>query len=409
MSETRSRRRIRAQASPRDPATMRFILDEPVQNGRAASFDSPADAAPLARALFAVDGVNRIQVSGETILVTRHASHDWDTLKPAIAAAIRHVLDSTDSPLGPDAPPSPELDVDETLLAAVTKILDTRANPAIASHGGHISAERVDNGNVYLRMSGGCQGCAASAITLRRGVETTLRAALPMIRDIIDVTDHASGDKPFYQDEAGQSPAFARPLPPGSVGWEDEQLVIDPDYLAPRMGLTPEVLQAGLAGGDITIESEPNAAIGGMRVIVRSPQRAWAADVGPDGSAYEIPPPRSARTNNYAPSLAAKIRVYLEKLPAGDLPVTYGRLARGLRMFAPGSIRRVTEALETTMRQDADAGRPFIAARVVGRGSGKLPGNGFFELAEKLGQSPQAGETRQAFHQRLLRESIKAR
>ena len=68
MSDTGQHRRIRAQASPRDPSTMRFILDAPVQAGRTASFDGPDDEAPLAKALFAIDGVRKVQVTGETIL-----------------------------------------------------------------------------------------------------------------------------------------------------------------------------------------------------------------------------------------------------------------------------------------------------------------------------------------------------
>lgn len=221
MSETAPRRRIRAQASPRDPATMRFILDAPVQAGRSASFDAPENDVPLAAALFAIDGVGRMQVTGETILVTRRPGHDWQDLKASVATAIRRILDSTDHPLGELAATSPEATGDETLLAAVAKLLDTQANPAIASHGGHISAEAVENRVVYLRMSGGCQGCAASAMTLRHGVETMLRAALPAIREIVDVTDHASGKSPFYQDRRGQSPVFARPVPAGSIAWED--------------------------------------------------------------------------------------------------------------------------------------------------------------------------------------------
>lgn len=406
MSETAPHRRIRAQGSPRDPATMRFILDAPVQAGRSASCDAPADDVPLAAALFAIDGVGKMQATGETILVTRRPGYDWQALKAPVAAAIRRVLDSTDHPLGEMAATSPEATGNETLLAAVTTLLDTRANPAIAGHGGHISAEAVENGVVYLRMSGGCQGCAASAMTLRHGVETMLRAALPEIREIVDVTDHASGKSPFYQDGRGKSPVFARPVPAGSIAWEDGQLVIDPDYLAPRLGMKPDDLQAGLSRGEITIKSDPRPSAQGIRVIVRSARRAWAADIAPDGTAHEIPPPRTSSDIKHAPTLAARVRSYLETLPARDLPITYGRLARGLKLFAPGSIRRCTDALETTMRQDAEAGRPFIAARVVGRGPGQLPGEGFFELAEALGRGPHPGETRQVFHQRLLNDSI---
>ncbi|MEC5293845.1 NifU family protein, partial [Aurantimonas sp. C2-3-R2] len=377
MSNSATRRRIRAQASPRDPETMRFILDAPVQDGRSASFNAATDDAPLARALFATEDVRRVQVMGETIMVTRAPGSDWQTLKPTVAAAIRRVLESSDQPLGAPPAQSSAEGRDATLLAAVTEVLDTRANPSIAGHGGHIRAEDARDGAVYLRMSGGCQGCAASSVTLRNGVETILRAALPAIREIVDVTDHAGGQNPFYRDVPGQSPVFARPVPRGVIGWDGGQVTIDPNYLAPRLGLKPDALRAGLACSDIVITTEGRPAPSheeGMRVIVRSAERTWAAEVMADGTARELPPPRAAAApgGRTPATLAQSVRRHLHTLPADKLPITYSALAWGLGLYAPGSIRKITRALETTMREDAEAGRPFIAARVVGRGLGQV-------------------------------------
>lgn len=114
MSETASRR-IRAQASAGDAEIMGFVLDEVIQSGSSVCFETAGDA-PLPRALFALDGVTRIEVSGHTIWVKRQADADWSILKPAIAAAIRNVLEETDAPLGQDAE---GIDPDQTLLNAV--------------------------------------------------------------------------------------------------------------------------------------------------------------------------------------------------------------------------------------------------------------------------------------------------
>jgi Fe-S cluster biogenesis protein NfuA len=409
MSETETRRRIRAMASPRDRQVMRFVLDQAVGDGRKASFTAPADDAPLARALFAIDGVMKFETADETILVTIAPDRDWQTLKAPVAAAIRAALDSSDEPLGPKPQAPAASDDDAALLAAVSELLETRANPSIASHGGRITAEAVENGSVYLRMSGGCQGCAASAVTLRKGVETMLRAALPQIGEIVDVTDHAGGDNPFYSKEGGQSPSFSRPVPADSIGWEKDQLVIDPDYLAARLGMTPAELQTGLKLGEIamTTEPSPGPVPDRTRVIVRGVKRAWAADVMPDGSAQEVPPPRVlSAAEKAANTLPGRVRQYLETQPADKLPVTYGRLARGLGMYMPGSIAKVTAALDATMQEDSEAGRPFVAARAVGRGPARLPGKGFFALARHLGRGPRAGESEPAFHARELSESL---
>ena len=302
MSDT-PRRRIRAQASARDPNVMGFVLDAPVEAGRSARFDGPQDEpqegpqdAPLATALFAVEGVSRVEVSDATIWVKKTETAEWTALKPAIAAAIRAVLDATDAPLG--RADAADTDPEAALLETVKELLDRQINPAVAAHGGHIAADRVEDTTVYLRMSGGCQGCASSAATLREGVERMLRAALPQIGRIVDVTDHDAGDNPFYARDGGASPvlnrpALNRPVPPGVIGWEDGQVMIDPAYLAPRLGLTPETLRDAMRSGDVVgVTEADDAAHGKTRIVMRSAERAWAAELDAEGAAREVPPPR---------------------------------------------------------------------------------------------------------------------
>jgi len=79
----------------------------------------------------------------------------------------------------------------------VRSILETQVNPAIAAHGGMISLVDVEETDVYVEMSGGCQGCALSRMTLKQGVERMLREAVPELTAVHDVTDHASGDNPY--------------------------------------------------------------------------------------------------------------------------------------------------------------------------------------------------------------------
>jgi len=85
------------------------------------------------------------------------------------------------------------------LADRVREVLDTQVNPAIASHGGAISLVDVQESEIYLEMSGGCQGCAMSRLTLRQGVERMLRQAIPELTAVHDVTDHASGVNPYFQ------------------------------------------------------------------------------------------------------------------------------------------------------------------------------------------------------------------
>ena len=84
------------------------------------------------------------------------------------------------------------------LAERVKTVLDTEINPAIASHGGSITLVGVEDTEIYLQMGGGCQGCAMSRMTLRQGVERMVRQSVPEVTVIHDVTDHESGENPFF-------------------------------------------------------------------------------------------------------------------------------------------------------------------------------------------------------------------
>ncbi len=81
----------------------------------------------------------------------------------------------------------------------IMKLLQTEINPYVSSHGGSIDIEDFVDGNVYIRMSGGCQGCGAASVTLKQGVEKTLREHFgDKIKEVIDLTDHGAGSDPYY-------------------------------------------------------------------------------------------------------------------------------------------------------------------------------------------------------------------
>jgi Fe/S biogenesis protein NfuA len=86
------------------------------------------------------------------------------------------------------------------LALRISSVLEQSVNPSIASHGGRadLLALDADQGIAYLRLSGGCQGCAMSQMTLKQGIETTLLEEVPELTRVVDVTDHGGGENPFY-------------------------------------------------------------------------------------------------------------------------------------------------------------------------------------------------------------------
>ncbi len=111
--------------------------------------------------------------------------------------------------VNPNSPEPDELGVPEDVMAAgldgplgtrVRAVLEEMVNPSIAAHGGRSDLVAIDEGGgvAYLRLSGGCQGCAMSRMTLSQGIETALREEVPEITRVVDVTDHAVGANPYY-------------------------------------------------------------------------------------------------------------------------------------------------------------------------------------------------------------------
>ena len=82
----------------------------------------------------------------------------------------------------------------------IQKFIDDDINPALASHGGYITIDKFDeeHKHLYLRLGGGCQGCASSTITLQLQIRNFLMEEFPELREIEDVTDHMAGENPYY-------------------------------------------------------------------------------------------------------------------------------------------------------------------------------------------------------------------
>lgn len=84
------------------------------------------------------------------------------------------------------------------MIRKLEKLLDEQIRPALAAHGGNVEIVDVDNNILYLRLQGGCQGCASSKATLKDGIEQIVKRNFPMIEDVVDLTDHDSGENPYY-------------------------------------------------------------------------------------------------------------------------------------------------------------------------------------------------------------------
>jgi Fe/S biogenesis protein NfuA len=95
------------------------------------------------------------------------------------------------------APPPADLSGD--VPQRVIQVLEQQVNPTIAAHGGRAELVAVEQETAYLRLGGGCQGCAMATVTLSQGIETAIIQAVPEITSVVDVTDHQSGTNPYFE------------------------------------------------------------------------------------------------------------------------------------------------------------------------------------------------------------------
>ena len=99
----------------------------------------------------------------------------------------------------PTPPTMPGSGLDTDIARRVTAVLDRDVNPSIASHGGHAELAGIEGATAYLRLGGGCQGCGMATVTLSQGIEVAITEAVSEIDRVVDVTDHASGTNPYFE------------------------------------------------------------------------------------------------------------------------------------------------------------------------------------------------------------------
>jgi len=193
---------IRAETSIADPDTCKFTISRTVHPGGPFFFDTKERAAgsPLVEWLFALPGITHVLVSEDVITVGKRPDASWEGLKAKIGAVVRaQLLTGIRAILEAPCRASAGNRGDDEIREVVQQLLDRETNPSIAAHGGKISIVDVRDGNLSITMTGGCQGCASSQVTLKQGFEVMVRRVAPAVVDIIDVTDHMAGNRPFYK------------------------------------------------------------------------------------------------------------------------------------------------------------------------------------------------------------------
>lgn len=114
-------------------------------------------------------------------------------LKPGLA------IDNPNSPSPAILGDGPAPDTSSPVAEQVKHVIANQINPAVASHGGMVELVAVEDGIAYVRLGGACQGCGMANVTLSQGIESTILSMVPDVHTVMDVTDHAAGENPYYE------------------------------------------------------------------------------------------------------------------------------------------------------------------------------------------------------------------
>jgi Fe-S cluster biogenesis protein NfuA len=180
---------IQTEATP-NPATLKFLPGRTVLAEGTRDFRTPeaATGSPLAARLFEIDGIAGVFYGSDFITVTK-ADGEWQHLKPAILGTImEHFMSGAplideDEEAAPDGGESYD-SADESIVATIKELLETRVRPAVAQDGGDIIFHGFRDGIVFLHMQGACAGCPSSTATLKHGIENLLRHFVPEVSEV---------------------------------------------------------------------------------------------------------------------------------------------------------------------------------------------------------------------------------
>lgn len=182
---------IRLEFTP-NPNALKYVVDEAVLLPRgSASFTdtAAAESSPLAKRLMAIPGVSSCMIGYNFVSVTKTEQGDWEVLDLKTREALKAHLASGEPAVNPLTLEKPAASASagsgDPLEMKIREVLDRDIRPAVAMDGGDVVFEKFENGTVYLYMQGSCAGCPSSTATLKMGIETRIKAAVPEVNEVV--------------------------------------------------------------------------------------------------------------------------------------------------------------------------------------------------------------------------------
>jgi Fe-S cluster biogenesis protein NfuA len=176
-----------------NPSTLKYVVDTQLLPRGAMNFTNreiAVERSPLASRLFDIKGVTAVMLGTNFVTVTKGDEGEWDELNDGVMLALDTHLGANETIVKAEvleAFSAKSTVAGTEIEQRIREILDAEIRPAVAQDGGDITLDRVENGTVYLHMQGSCSGCPSSTATLRMGIETRLKEAIPDIVEVVSV------------------------------------------------------------------------------------------------------------------------------------------------------------------------------------------------------------------------------
>ena len=174
-----------------NPNTLKYSVNRELLDHGAANFVKKSEAearSPLATKLFGVPGIAGIMIGKNFVTVTKTEEGDWDVVHKNSSQIIESHLAANEPVItGDTQAPEAHKGGNTEIETKIREILDKEIRPAVAMDGGDITFEKYEDGVVYVYLQGSCSGCPSSTATLKMGIETRLREAMPEIQEVVAV------------------------------------------------------------------------------------------------------------------------------------------------------------------------------------------------------------------------------
>lgn len=178
-----------------NPNALKFLPGCDISVNGPVYFDNIDEArtkSALATKLFQISKVTNVFYGFNFITITKEDSGSWAALKPEILMTIMDhlvagmpVFDNESS----NATKVINTDDMTEVEKQIVEIIETRVRPSVAMDGGDIEYKKFENGIVYLKLAGACQGCPSSTITLKDGIESLLQHFVPEVKEVVAITE----------------------------------------------------------------------------------------------------------------------------------------------------------------------------------------------------------------------------